>query len=235
MYARLRQMFSLAVLAAALCGSPAQAQTPTPTPAPEAKPDYTITGNFGIYSQYIFRGLTQTDQKPAVQGGFDYAHTNGIYLGTWASNISWLHVDLHLAVLFKRRLDDSTESFDANLPLGRQSLIANEMDEAASAVAALLDLAAVSVEDPVAEIDVGARWPLDQQDLVAADAEMTIGKAHDLGAVEVDALANAVEHHKIVAQSLHLGELETHIRIIAGDSPAAPACSRGQREHGSKR
>lgn len=56
--------------------------------APE--PDYTLTGNFGIYSQYIFRGLTQTDAKPAVQGGFDYANKNGIYLGTWGSNISWL-------------------------------------------------------------------------------------------------------------------------------------------------
>ena len=65
-------------------------RSPAPQP-PEAKPDYTITGNFGIYSQYIFRGLTQTDQKPAFQGGFDYAHTNGIYLGTWGSNISWLH------------------------------------------------------------------------------------------------------------------------------------------------
>ncbi len=97
MYANLRQMFSLAVLAAAVCGGTAQAQTPVPVPtpapapAPEVKPDYTITGNFGIYSQYVFRGLTQTDRKPAFQGGFDYANTNGIYVGTWGSNISWLH------------------------------------------------------------------------------------------------------------------------------------------------
>jgi uncharacterized protein (TIGR02001 family) len=89
MYTKLRQMFSLVVLAAAACAGTAQAQTPAA--APEAKPDYTITGNFGIYSQYVFRGLTQTDRKPAAQGGFDYANTNGVYLGTWASNISWLH------------------------------------------------------------------------------------------------------------------------------------------------
>ncbi|HXX84741.1 MAG TPA: TorF family putative porin, partial [Casimicrobiaceae bacterium] len=40
-------------------------------PKAEAKapePDYTLTGNFGIYSQYIFRGLTQTDTRPAAQG-----------------------------------------------------------------------------------------------------------------------------------------------------------------------
>jgi uncharacterized protein (TIGR02001 family) len=79
-------------------GAQAQAPAPAPAPAADAKPadtkpaePYTITGNFGIYSQYIFRGLTQTDEKPAFQGGFDFAHTNGLYLGTWGSNISWLH------------------------------------------------------------------------------------------------------------------------------------------------
>ena len=54
------------------------------------EPPYTLTGNFGIYSQYIFRGLTQTDEKPAFQGGFDFTHESGFYLGTWGSNISWL-------------------------------------------------------------------------------------------------------------------------------------------------
>ena len=53
-------------------------------------PEHTITGNVGLYSQYIFRGLTQTDRDPALQGGFDYAHSSGFYAGTWASNISWL-------------------------------------------------------------------------------------------------------------------------------------------------
>jgi len=56
----------------------------------EPKPSYTLTGNFGFFSQYIFRGLTQTGHKPAVQGGFDWTHESGFYLGTWGSNISWL-------------------------------------------------------------------------------------------------------------------------------------------------
>jgi uncharacterized protein (TIGR02001 family) len=51
---------------------------------------HSITGNMGLYSQYIFRGLTQTDRDPALQGGLDYSHSSGFYLGTWASNISWL-------------------------------------------------------------------------------------------------------------------------------------------------
>ena len=68
---------------------PALAQTPAPADA-SAPPPFTITGNFGIYSQYVFRGLTQTDRKPAFQGGFDVAHASGFYAGTWGSNISWL-------------------------------------------------------------------------------------------------------------------------------------------------
>src|ERR1700693_4589763 len=88
--------FSARLLAAALsslfAGTVfAQATPPAAEPPKPPEPDYTITGNLGIYSQYIFRGLTQTDQKPAFQGGFDFAHKNGIYLGTWGSNISWLH------------------------------------------------------------------------------------------------------------------------------------------------
>jgi uncharacterized protein (TIGR02001 family) len=51
---------------------------------------HTLTGNVGLYSQYIFRGLTQTNKEPALQGGFDYSHSSGFYAGVWASNISWL-------------------------------------------------------------------------------------------------------------------------------------------------
>ena len=41
---------------------------------PEPTPEHTLTGNVGLFSQYIFRGLTQTNREPALQGGFDYAH-----------------------------------------------------------------------------------------------------------------------------------------------------------------
>jgi len=58
--------------------------------AAEPASPHTLTGNFGLYSQYIFRGLTQTNTSPAAQGGFDYSHASGLYAGTWLSNISWL-------------------------------------------------------------------------------------------------------------------------------------------------
>ena len=51
--------------------------------------DFTASYNVGLFSQYIFRGLTQTNNKPALQGGFDVSHKSGLYLGAWASNVSW--------------------------------------------------------------------------------------------------------------------------------------------------
>lgn len=75
---------------------PGTAQTPAPDvalrkedPHINPKSNHTFTGNAGIASQYVFRGLTQTDGKPAVQGGFDYSHSSGFYFGTWMSNSSW--------------------------------------------------------------------------------------------------------------------------------------------------
>lgn len=49
---------------------------------------HSLGGNLGIYSDYAFRGVSQTAGNPAIQGGFDYAHSSGIYLGTWASNVT---------------------------------------------------------------------------------------------------------------------------------------------------
>ena len=51
--------------------------------------EHTFTGNVTFTTQYIYRGLSQTNGKPAIQGGLDYAHSSGLYAGTWLSNISW--------------------------------------------------------------------------------------------------------------------------------------------------
>ncbi|WP_018412628.1 TorF family putative porin [Methyloversatilis thermotolerans] len=58
--------------------------------AEEPASPHTFTGNVGLFSQYVFRGLSQTNEDVALQGGFDYSHASGFYVGTWASNISWL-------------------------------------------------------------------------------------------------------------------------------------------------
>lgn len=51
---------------------------------------HTFTGNFGLTTDYLFRGVSQTQNKPAVQGGVDYAHASGLYAGVWGSNVKWV-------------------------------------------------------------------------------------------------------------------------------------------------
>lgn len=53
-------------------------------------PEHTVTSNIGLTSNYVYRGITQTIGKPALQGGFDYAHASGLYVGLWGSNVSWI-------------------------------------------------------------------------------------------------------------------------------------------------
>lgn len=48
-----------------------------------------ISGNVALTSDYKFRGISQTDESPAIQGGFDIAWDNGIYLGTWGSSVNF--------------------------------------------------------------------------------------------------------------------------------------------------
>lgn len=68
-----------------LSALPSLAQTTAAAPAP--KPEFTFTGNLGISSDYRFRGISQTNKEPAIQGGIDFSHSSGFYLGNWNSNI----------------------------------------------------------------------------------------------------------------------------------------------------
>ena len=63
------------------------AQTAAPAAAPA---EHTFTGTESLVSQYIFRGLSQTNGDPALQAGGDYSHSSGLYAGTWLSNVSWV-------------------------------------------------------------------------------------------------------------------------------------------------
>jgi len=85
-------------VASALCAAPllfscayasaeeaAPAATATAAPAEPASP-WSLSFNLGLYSEYIFRGVSLTD-GPALQGGIDLGHSSGFYAGTWLSNL----------------------------------------------------------------------------------------------------------------------------------------------------
>jgi len=53
------------------------------------------SANAAVTNNYIWRGLTQTENNAAVQGGIDYAHDSGFYAGTWVSNVNYGPSDVY--------------------------------------------------------------------------------------------------------------------------------------------
>lgn len=74
----MRNLLIAGVIAAA-CTAPAMAQEAV-----------TISGNVALATDYAFRGISQTSQNPAIQGGFDATFgSSGFYAGTWGSNVAF--------------------------------------------------------------------------------------------------------------------------------------------------
>ena len=68
---------------------------------PVAQAEIEISGNVALTSDYRFRGISQSDEDIALQGGFDLGFDNGIYIGTWGSTVDF----------------DSNDGFDGSLEL----------------------------------------------------------------------------------------------------------------------
>ena len=47
-----------------------------------------LSGNVGVTSNYVWRGMTQSADNSAVSGGIDYSNESGVYAGLWNSNTS---------------------------------------------------------------------------------------------------------------------------------------------------
>ena len=75
--------------------------------------------NIGVVSDYAFRGVSQTNEGPALQGGADYNHSSGFHVGAWASNVDFVegdgaNIELDTYVGWGTDLNDLV-SFDATL------------------------------------------------------------------------------------------------------------------------
>ncbi|WP_207004723.1 TorF family putative porin [Trinickia mobilis] len=71
-----------------LAANPADPPAPAAAAAPAPAGASPLTANVTLASQYVSRGFRQGWGKPAIQGGFDYAHPSGLFAGTWLSSVS---------------------------------------------------------------------------------------------------------------------------------------------------
>jgi hypothetical protein len=92
----------------------AQSTSEDKVPAETAPPPVlTVSGSASIASDYRFRGVSQSDQEMAVQGGITIAHDSGFYVGAWSSNLAgWgtfggANMELDLIGGYKAQLADN--------------------------------------------------------------------------------------------------------------------------------
>lgn len=62
---------------------------PVSVQAGEKIGNFDLSANVGFVSEYSFRGIAQSNENPAVQGGFDVGHDSGLYAGIWGSNVNF--------------------------------------------------------------------------------------------------------------------------------------------------
>ncbi len=73
-----------------------------------------LSANVAATSNYLWRGLEQTDGDVAVSGGIDYTHDSGFYAGSWVSNASWgdMKTELDLYLGYSGSINEDV-SYDA--------------------------------------------------------------------------------------------------------------------------
>ncbi|HEX7874846.1 MAG TPA: TorF family putative porin [Sphingobium sp.] len=82
----------------------------TPAFAQDEEKPFTVSGSVGLVSDYRFRGVSQSDEHVAVQGGITVSHESGLYVGTWGSNLAgWgtfggANMELDLIAGFKKEV-----------------------------------------------------------------------------------------------------------------------------------
>jgi uncharacterized protein (TIGR02001 family) len=79
----MKLLYKLALSSAVFVATlpPVQAETSIPVK---------FSGNVALTTDYVFRGITLSDENFAIQGEFDATHSSGAYIGTWASNTTFL-------------------------------------------------------------------------------------------------------------------------------------------------
>ena len=79
---------------------------------------HSTSASVALATDYVWRGYSQTDGDPAISGSFDYAHSSGFYLGTWASNVDFgddASVEIDLYGGFASEFGDSGVGYDVGV------------------------------------------------------------------------------------------------------------------------
>jgi len=76
---------------------------------------HSTSASVALSSEYVWRGISQTDEDPAISGSFDYGHSSGFYAGAWASNVDYgddASAEIDIYAGFAGEFGDSGVGFD---------------------------------------------------------------------------------------------------------------------------
>lgn len=107
-----KQLISLALLAMMPLAAQAQEED-----------DSGFNWNAAATSEYMFRGISQTDDHPAIQAGAGYSWSNGLYVGAWASNVDFGEETDAEVDTFIGWNGDVTESVNLDIQLVRYNYV----------------------------------------------------------------------------------------------------------------
>jgi uncharacterized protein (TIGR02001 family) len=176
--------------------------------AEEAKSDFAVSYNIGLFSQYIFRGYTQTHGDPALQGGVDVEHSSGFYAGIWGSNVSWLDdsaaydnggsLEIDLYAGYASEIGDTGISYDVGV---LQYLYPGEVSTGIA-----------NANTTEVHLGLGYGWFDTAVHVVTSDDAWTWGKVSSLGSPS----AKGTAYYEINAE-IPVGELIEH-KFLSGVS-----------------
>lgn len=146
-----------------------------------------LSANVSATSNYLWRGVTQTDDAAAVSGGIDYANESGFYAGTWASNVDFgddasFELDFYLG--FSGDLGDSGLGYDVGYiyyayPDSAETVSDNEYDFGEIYGSLSYENFSIAANYGVNNDD-GAEWA-DSALYISADAAFEIAEDLELG------------------------------------------------------
>lgn len=98
---------TLSLVRGAVC---AAALAALASPAIAQDSPFSYSGTVTLTTDYVFRGISQTQNDPALQGSFDVSHSSGLYAGAWASNVDFndptdTNIEIDLYAGFTNEID----------------------------------------------------------------------------------------------------------------------------------
>jgi uncharacterized protein (TIGR02001 family) len=109
-----------------------------------AQAEWTPSANVALTTDYVWRGVSQSDEDPAIQGGFDIGHSSGFAAGVWASNVDF---------------DDASED-DADLELDIYASFSSEVNDKFGWDVGVIDYVYPGTSDSLDWVEVwaGVHW-----------------------------------------------------------------------------